>query len=84
METSGSIPRETKFEGGKEQSNDNHPKRNREMTERNDQSSSTRNQHDEKMKLDEDSSDSETDFENQMLKVGKAAFFSVHSKDGFI
>lgn len=75
METSGSVPRETKFKEGKEQSNDNHPSRNREMTERNVQSSSTRNQHNEKMKLVEDSSDSETDYENQMLKPSEPSEF---------
>lgn len=34
METSGSVPRENKFEEGKEQPNDNYPIRNREFTKR--------------------------------------------------
>ncbi|XP_065936825.1 uncharacterized protein [Magallana gigas] len=61
METSGSIPREHKFEEGKEQPNDNHPTRNRELTERSDKSSSSRKQHFEKRKHVEDSSDSENE-----------------------
>lgn len=64
METPGSIPRENKFEKGKEQPNDNHPTRNRELTERNDRSSSSRKRHIEKRKLVEDSSV----FENEQLK----------------
>lgn len=61
METSGSIPRENKFEEGKEQPNDNHPTRNRELTERNDRSSSSRKRDIEKRKLVEDSSVSENE-----------------------
>lgn len=71
METSGSIPRENKFEGAREQSNYNQPTRDRELTERNDQSLSSRKQHNGKTKQAEDSSDSE----NEQLKVIKAAFW---------
>ncbi|XP_065939437.1 uncharacterized protein [Magallana gigas] len=68
LETSGSIPRENKFEEGQEQPNDNHPTRNRELTERNDKSSSSRKQHFEKRKHVEDSSDSENEqFESLLM-----------------
>lgn len=71
MGKSSSKLRKNKFEGAKEQSNDNHPTRNRELTERNNQSLSSRKQHNGKTKQVEDSSDSG----KEQLKVIKSAFF---------
>ncbi|XP_052680230.1 uncharacterized protein LOC128160996 [Crassostrea angulata] len=61
METLGSVPRENKFEEGKEQPNDNHPTRNRELTERTDKSLLSRIQNFEKRTHVEDSSNSENE-----------------------
>lgn len=77
MGKSSSKLRKNKFEGAKEQSNDNHPTRNRELTERNNQSLSSRKQHNGKTEQVEDSSDSG----KEQLKVIKSAFFGVHSQN---